>query len=330
MRVLVIQPPLSVARDFIDYPYFADLGAVQLAAVLRSEHEVVLRDAFARPGAGLAWESDRARLGCSIDALLHDLPSIDAAVVTYSAFNRPPHRDALLAEVLARLPDVPVILADAYQSGQHYVEASGDVVLAAYPEVDAWVKYEGEVSVPALLREGIGGRRVIRGVQADLDALPLPAWDLVDLDAHDRFHASVIRKLGRGAWAFPIDGRSLPLVTTRGCPFTCIHCSSNPDRQPHEPKTQRRLSLPRLRAHLEALVRVHGATRLQVLDDVCRDLDHGSRPALNAFAAESAAFTAMMIERTPTSRIGSWAAIVARAVPERGGEGHDACVVRSP
>lgn len=268
MRVLVIQPPLSVARDFIDYPYFADLGAVQLAAVLRSEHEVVLRDAFAQRGSGLVWENDRARLGCSVDALLRELPAIDAAVVTYSPFNRPPHRDALLAEVLARLPDVPVILADAYQSGQHYVEANGDAVLAAYPEIDAWVKYEAEVSVPALLREGLGERRTVRGEQADLDALPLPAWDLVDLDAHDRFRASVIRNLGRGGWAFPIDGRSLPLVTTRGCPFTCIHCSSNPDRLPHEPKTQRRLSLPRLREHLEALVRVHGATRLHVLDEL--------------------------------------------------------------
>jgi len=29
-RVLVVHPPVSVARDFIDYPYFSDLGAVQV------------------------------------------------------------------------------------------------------------------------------------------------------------------------------------------------------------------------------------------------------------------------------------------------------------
>jgi MoaA/NifB/PqqE/SkfB family radical SAM enzyme len=269
VRVLVVQPPLSVARDFIDYPYFADLGAVQLAAVLRADHEVVLRDAFARAGSALRWGDDgRARLGCSADELLADLPPVDAAVVTYGPFCRPPHRDPVLAEVLARLPEVPLVLADAYQSGQHYIEAPGEAVLAAYPEVHAWVKYEAEVTIPALLRDGIGPRRAIRGEQADLDALPLPAWDLVDLDAHDRFRASVVRDLGRGAWAFPIDGRTLPLVTTRGCPFTCIHCSSNPDRLPGQPKTQRRLSLPRMRAHLEALVRTHRAKRLYVLDEL--------------------------------------------------------------
>ena len=37
-RVLVLHPPLTVARDFIDYPYACDLGAVQLAAVLREAH----------------------------------------------------------------------------------------------------------------------------------------------------------------------------------------------------------------------------------------------------------------------------------------------------
>ncbi len=45
MRVLVIHPPMSVARDFIDYPYFANLGAVQLAAVLGDGVELI--DAFA-------------------------------------------------------------------------------------------------------------------------------------------------------------------------------------------------------------------------------------------------------------------------------------------
>ena len=47
VRVLVVHPPVSVAKDFIDYPYFSNLGAVQLAAVLRAKgFEVALIDAF--------------------------------------------------------------------------------------------------------------------------------------------------------------------------------------------------------------------------------------------------------------------------------------------
>jgi hypothetical protein len=57
MRVLVIHPPMSVARDFIDYPYFANLGAVQLAAVLGDGVELI--DAFALDGSTLVWRPKR-------------------------------------------------------------------------------------------------------------------------------------------------------------------------------------------------------------------------------------------------------------------------------
>lgn len=280
MRVLVLHPPLSVARDFIDYPYLSDLGAVQLAAALRPSHEVALVDAFALPGAGLGpAPGGRTRLGATPAAALAAALAggpFDAAVVALTPFHRPPERDPLLGEVLAALraaaPSAPLLLADCHQSGQHYVEAAGDAVLASYPEADAWVKYEAEVTVPALLDAWeAGGPRpagVHRGADADLAALAEPAWDLVDLAAHDRFHRAVVAGLGRGRWPFPIDGRALPLVTSRGCPFDCLHCSSNPGRAPGEPKRQRRLPPDLVAARLGSLVRRHGATRVVVLDEL--------------------------------------------------------------
>ena len=72
LRVLVVHPPVSVARDFIDYPYFADLGAAQLAAVLRARGDAaVLVDAYALGRSGLSWRPDgRAHLGASVADLL--------------------------------------------------------------------------------------------------------------------------------------------------------------------------------------------------------------------------------------------------------------------
>ena len=284
VRVLIVHPPVSVARDFIDYPYVADLGAVQLAAVLRERWPTALVDAFALPTSGLTWRDDgRAHLGASVDATLAaiDAAAADgrpftAAVVASSPFHRPPRRDDLLAALLValrdRLGDAPIVLADCYQSGQHHVDAPGDALLAAYPEIDAWVKYEAELTVPALLgsffERGERPRGVHRGASPpDLDALPLPAWDAVDLPAYWRFHARVVAGLGRAAWAFPIDGRTLPVVTSRGCPFRCVHCSSNPGTPEGAPKTQRRLSPARMDAALAALAR-HGAARLYVLDEL--------------------------------------------------------------
>ncbi len=290
-RVLIVHPPVSIAEDFIDYPYFADLGAVQLAAVLRARgHEASLVNAYALPGSDLRWRDDgRLHLGAPIREVLtaaHAAPRPDVVVCAYTPFHRPPHRDDVLAELLEGLAALgaPIVLADAYQSGQHYVEAPGEAVLAAYPEVACWVKYEAEETVPSFIEEGrLEG--VHAGTSPALDALAFPAWDLVDLEAHDRFRARVVRNLGRGAWAFPIDGRTLPLVTSRGCPFRCAHCSSNPGLAAGAPKTQRRYSEDRLRAYLDVMVKEHGVTRLEALDE----LINVSERHFDAFLAHVAA-----------------------------------------
>jgi MoaA/NifB/PqqE/SkfB family radical SAM enzyme len=285
-RALVVHPPVSIARDFIDYPYVADLGAVQLAGVLRGDpkREVALIDSYALASSSLTWREDgRALLGAPVTDVLavaararETMGGLDAIVVAFTPFHRPPARDDVLGALLEGLrrlaPDAYVVLADCYQSGQHYVEAAADAVCASYPEIDAWVKYEAEVSLPALLDRDARGERVrevVRGEEVpSLDALPFPAWDLVDVDAYARFHARVVSRLGRGEWAFPIDGRTLPMVTSRGCPFVCVHCSSNPGREPGTPKTQRRYGAARLREYLRAMVETHRATRLEVLDEL--------------------------------------------------------------
>jgi MoaA/NifB/PqqE/SkfB family radical SAM enzyme len=287
-RVAIVLPPIRVSRDFIDYPYFADLGAVQAAAVVRAAgHEALLVDALALPGAALAHdEAGEVRLGASLDAVLARVPDgADAVVVAFTPFHRPPTRDALLGEALARLreaaPTRPILLADLYQSGQHVVDAASDAVLAAYPEVDALLRHEAEDRLVPLVLELVaearaaGARpspqRAETGGEPSLDALPSPAWDLVDLRAYFAFHESVVRELGRPSWAFPIEGRCVPVVTSRGCPYRCVHCSSNPSAraggQLVRPKTQRRHALEHLDRLFGELARL-GARRVHLLDEL--------------------------------------------------------------
>ncbi len=280
----IVFPPIRVSRDFIDYPYFADLGALQVASVLRAAgHAVTLVDALAMRGAGLApMDEGYVRLGAPLEAVLAALPAkLDALVIAFTPFHRPPARDPLLGALLEALraahPGAPIVLGDLYQSGQHVVDAPPDETLAAYPEVDVFLRYEAEDLIAGLVDELVTKGRpstpswVSGGEPSPLDALPLPAWDLVDLPAYFHFHDAVIRGLGRPSWAFPIDRQSAPLLTSRGCPYRCIHCSSNPTTRKEgklvAPKTQRRYS-PAYLDRLLGDLRARGVRRVHLLDEL--------------------------------------------------------------
>lgn len=308
-RIAVWFAPLEVSRDFIDYPYFADLGAVQAAAVLREAgHEVQVYDALATRGAALiagpstqpdaggssASSLSQANaqtvvLGVGVEQLLASCGDYDLAVVAYTPFQRPPTRDRLLGQLLQglrqRAPNAPILLADLYQSGQHVVDAPSSQIVTAYPEIDGLLRYEAEGwLVPwvnelltasagdAAAGEPVGSERCeVRdgnhGPEIDLNQLPLPAWDLVDTQAYFAFHRSVMAELGRPHWAFPIDRDHLPMLSSRGCPFRCAHCSSNPGLPQGKPKTQRRYSPARLAAQLDWL-KAQGARSVHLLDEL--------------------------------------------------------------
>ena len=283
--VAIVFPPLRVSRDFIDYPYFADLGAVQAAAVLRAAgREVALIDAFAIEGAGcVPLDDGYVRMGAPWAEVRDRVPAgADAIVVAYTPFHRPPARDApssprLLVALRSERPATPIVLADLYQSGQHVVDARAEETLAAYPEVDVLLRYEAEEILCAVVDDlcakgrPAAPRTIDGGEPAPLDALPLPAWDLVDMERYFLFQEEVVRGLGRSAWAFPIEGRSLPALTSRGCPYRCVHCSSNPTARSGgklvAPKTQRRYSAGYL-GRLFADLKGRGAARVHLLDEL--------------------------------------------------------------
>lgn len=97
--------------------------------------------------------------------------------------------------------------------------------------VDYVVRGEGEETLKELLQtlekrgdpasiKGIAYKKFgqtevtpARKVMHDLDALPMPAWDLVDMEAY------------RKVWIKHHGYFSLNIATTRGCPFKCNWCA---------------------------------------------------------------------------------------------------------
>lgn len=73
----------------------------------------------------------------------------------------------------------------------------------------------GSIAGLAYLDPATGGLRLNRPreLMRDLDALPLPAWDLIDAGAY------------RQAWTAAHGYFSLNMVSSRGCPYRCNWCS---------------------------------------------------------------------------------------------------------
>ncbi|MBZ0277847.1 MAG: cobalamin-dependent protein, partial [Anaerolineae bacterium] len=65
----------------------------------------------------------------------------------------------------------------------------------------------------AYLRDGQIIKTPVRPVMRDLDALPFPAWEMIDYEKY------------RAVWREHHGYFSMNLVTTRGCPFHCNWCA---------------------------------------------------------------------------------------------------------
>lgn len=144
----------------------------------------------------------------------------------------------------------------------------------AFPEVDAIVLGDAEVSLPRLLanlaRDGFEaelapgtGLRRPAGFNLhpdhepihDLDSLPMPARDLVDMPGY----TAAIRK----SKILPKQLPATTIMTARGCPRRCTFCSS-----PTLYKRSYKMRSPEnVIAEIDFLVAHHGAREIVILDE---------------------------------------------------------------
>lgn len=134
-------------------------------------------------------------------------------------------RDAAFRMIqLARRQGSTVIVSssDSTDHYQQYLEKGADFVLLGEGEQTLLELvtairggHENFSSIPGLawLQNAMPLRSPARKVMKDLDSLPLPAWDLVDIEGY------------RKIWMSHHGYFSLNVSTTRGCPFKCNWCA---------------------------------------------------------------------------------------------------------
>lgn len=213
---LRFDPKLQAAQQ--PYP---PLGALYAAAALRARgHDVGFFDSMlarAEDDWALRLDRDRPRLAVLFEDSFNYL--------TKMCFAR--MREASLRMIaMARSRGIPMVVSgsDASDHAAVYLRGGADAVIVGEGELtvaevaDHVLKRSSPsmTGIAGLALPGPGGeplRTAVRPLLRDLDTLPRPAFDLVDLERYRRI------------WSARHGYFSMSLVTTRGCPYHCNWCA---------------------------------------------------------------------------------------------------------
>ncbi len=247
-RILLIRTDMvSEVNPCTTHP----LGIMYIASVLRDMgHEPKLYDLRLEPG--------------GVEGLLDTAAAFRPDMVGISSLTVESEQMMEVARgIRERFPGTPILLGGPHATSYpEKILESGDV--------DFVVIGEGERTVRELIPllekgkapesvKGVGyrldGKTVINERQPaieDLDSLPFPAWDLLDLDVYSN---------RRGMST--LDPRPyMTLFTSRACPYQCIYC--------HHVfgKGFRSRSPENVIQEMEQLIRTYGIRDFELVDDI--------------------------------------------------------------
>ncbi len=234
---------------------------------------------FSSPPLGIMSIASIARERCGwdvrlLDTFLHEYPEktiLDLMtdwtpdVVGFSAFTAESINLHRYAKVVRKALPKAIILAGGPHPSQYPDETLENLA------IDGAVIYEGDVTVEQILNSiakgeswsevkgiavrGENGQVLKREAQtfiADLDTLPFPAWDLVDISAY---------AVRQGNTIF-YNRRYMPMITSRGCPYHCTYCHESMGKQFRAHSSEYVLRM------INALVDSFQVYHFDILDDI--------------------------------------------------------------
>ncbi len=235
MKVQLIHPPvyLNVHAMTALRPSLP-LGLAYIAAALRQAgHEVSVLDAVALAPDQVTTGARKQlfTLGLTPDQIVEAIdPEAQALALTNMwSFSWPLVRETI-RKIKARWPDKTLICG-----GEHFTalaehsmsEAPIDYIVLGEGEqgavelVTAIEAGDKDVSgIPSIVYRDAAGQPVrtegVRARNKDVDTIPWPAWDLFDIDVYnDHNYVNGVKQ-----------GKTIPILATRGCPYQCTYCSS--------------------------------------------------------------------------------------------------------
>ncbi|MCX6206532.1 MAG: radical SAM protein [Bacteroidetes bacterium] len=169
-------------------------------------------------------------------------------------------RDSALTMIqLAKTEGLTIIVSssDATDHPEIYLNAGADIVIQGEAEetLHELIQSAGNPSTNCMGIAYVENGQIIktlkRPVLENLDALPIPAWDLIEIDAY------------RDTWMKAHGYFSLNIATTRGCPFKCNWCA-----KPIYGKRYHTRSAEQVVMELAILMKDFNASHFWVCDDI--------------------------------------------------------------
>ncbi|NRD24318.1 B12-binding domain-containing radical SAM protein [Winogradskyella litoriviva] len=154
---------------------------------------------------------------------------------------------------------VVVCSSDSTDHYEKYLNAGADFVIQGEGEItlkellDALENDNDTSSIKGLIfrTEDDIIKNPKRPVVRDLDELPLPAWDLIDIDSY------------KTIWKSGGNEFTLNIATTRGCPFKCNWCA-----KPIYGNRYNSHSPEYITKHIKYLSETYGVNRFWMCDDI--------------------------------------------------------------
>jgi anaerobic magnesium-protoporphyrin IX monomethyl ester cyclase len=211
VKVLLVKPPSM--SDHIQPP----VGLAYLAGAIQHEHSAAILDML--------------KTHMTDEEFRHYVRSGQFEVVGFQCYTQELQSVATLAALVKSVSKDIITIA----GGPHPTLLPGETMTYCSSVMDYLLRGEGDVTFPLFLEclknnrenvEKVSGLvwkqkdRVIENAPhefvKDLNALPLPAWELIQPQTYPPAQHGAFFK------QFPIA----PIITTRGCPFACKFCSA--------------------------------------------------------------------------------------------------------
>lgn len=267
MKTLLINPPFVRYGEKVDIHAEEPLGLLYLAAYLRENNkDVAILDAY--QGKSSVPDSDGFfRSGLSDQEIEEKInkhsPDVVGITCMFSIFSKGAHDVAKVVKKVSK--DILVVFGGVHSS------SFTDLVLSD-KNVDMVVLGEGEETLLEIV-EKLETKKPLTGIQStavknngtllshphrplikDLDTLPIPARDLLDMSTYlnDTYRNN-----------FSMTPPRLNIITSRGCPFNCVYCGIHTvwrnKYRTHSPK--------KVGEELENLVKNYGVREVAFMDD---------------------------------------------------------------